>query len=124
MDKTLYLIFALVVSVASNGILGSNLVQSRNALENEKKLHAATIEKAGIAEGLCKTNQEQTERTIKGLNAQVEGLSASMEQYQADEAERMAILATNTCIQRTDEDKGKVVDENTRRKAADFLNAW
>ena len=107
--------------------LRGDLAAARIALTAEQSAHDVTrhaLVTQRTANNLLLADQRASNATIAALSRQVNATQALHRDYVASEAARRSMLARATPRARTPEETAKVVDNATRRAAADILNGW
>ncbi|MDR2075626.1 MAG: hypothetical protein LBP61_01645 [Desulfovibrio sp.] len=110
--------------LAAAGVQTCRLDSARSDLQAEALAHNATRRDLAHTRGLWLIDQRAANGTIAGLRRQLNGTLADFAAYRAEEAERSAIARAAAPRPRTAEEKDQVVDDATRKRAVDFLNAW
>lgn len=119
---------ALLLALLAWGLLlRGDLADARTALTAEQAAHNGTRHELAMqrtANNLLLADQRSSNATIAALSGQVHATQALHREYIGREARRRAMLADATTRPRTPEETAKVVDNATRRAAADLLNSW
>lgn len=92
--------------------------------DGEKAAHLATQRDYARDMATAKANGEAAADALEGLREELRKVAAAFVEYKDKERERQAIMAGSTTRQRAPEERERIVDDATRKKAADFLNAW
>ncbi|MDR1359475.1 MAG: hypothetical protein LBJ82_00700 [Deltaproteobacteria bacterium] len=106
------------------GVQSCRLEAAQEKLQAEKEAHLATRRELAHTRGLWMIDQRAANGTILGLQRQITGALADFAAFKAEEAQRSGITRAAAPRSRTAEEKSQVVDDATRRRAVDFLNAW
>lgn len=107
--------------------LRGDLAAARKDLTVEQAAHNSTraeLATQRTANNLLLADQRMSNSTIAALSGQVNATQALHREYVTREASRRAMLASAAPRPRTPEETAKVVDNATRRAAADMLNDW
>jgi hypothetical protein len=122
--KGLLLGGAGLILLAAVGVQSCRLDAASAALKAETLAHNATRRDLALTKGLWLVDQRSANATILGLQKQINGTLADFAAYRAEEIRRGAIARAVAPRPRTEKEKAQVVDDETRRRAVDFLNAW
>jgi hypothetical protein len=122
--KGLFMGGAILLILTAAQAQTCRLEAARAELQAEKAAHKATRRDLAHTRGLWLIDQRAANGTIKGLQGQLEGALADFAAYRKEEAERSAIAAAAAPRPRTEKEKDQVVDDATRRRVVDFLNAF
>lgn len=107
--------------------LRGDLAAARTDLTVEQAAHNGTraeLATQRTANNLLLADQRMSNSTIAALSGQVNATQALHREYVTREAARRRGLNNATTGDRTPEETAKVVDNATRRAAADMLNDW
>jgi len=107
--------------------LRGDLADARTDLAVEQAAHndtRAELATQRTANNLLLADQRASNGTITALSGQVIATQALHREYVTREATRRRVLNNATTRDRTPEETAKVVDNATRRAAADMLNDW
>lgn len=107
--------------------LRGDLAAARTDLTAEQAAHNSTraeLAAQRTANNLLLADQRASNGTITALSGQVNATQALHREYVTREAARRVMLTSATPRPRSPEETAKVVDNATRRAAADMLNDW
>ena len=122
MDKLrAYLPCLAIVAVS---VLALGLVISLASLKAEKTAHEVTRAAYARDKALWTANNAVANTSINALQGQVRAAQTQLDQYFKAEMSRQTMLKSAVTRARTPEEQNEVVDNETRRKAADLLNTF
>lgn len=90
----------------------------------EKTAHWVTQRDYARDMAMAADNEKAAEDALEGLRLELRKAAAAFREYKDQERERQAIMAGAQPRQRAPEERERIVDDATRQKTADFLNAW
>lgn len=107
--------------------LRGDLAAARTDLTAEQAAHNSTraeLATQRTANNLLLADQRASNSTVTALSGQVNATQALHREYVTREVSRRAMLVSAAPRPRHPEETDKVVDNATRRAAADMLNDW
>ena len=122
MDKV-RLILPLLTAVLIAALF-AGLLKACSSLDAEKTAHAATQAAYARDKALWEANNAVAGVSINALQRQVGAAQARLDNYFKAEIARQSMIKDAVTRTRTLEEQREVVDDETRRKAADLLNTF
>jgi hypothetical protein len=108
---------AALTFLAATGVQSCRLDSAREDLEAARQELART-------KNLWLIDRQSAGSAIAGLQRQLAGTLADFAAFRAEEASRLDLARRAQARPRTTEEQSQVVDDATRKRAVDFLNAW